>query len=128
MVAPIFFFRSRISVERSSATAGMNGSLFFWRGGGPTHARGLPPHDTPGGGGGKPAGNRGIMASPARSLVMTEPRDFDLVVIGAGPAGVNAAVTAALLGKRVAVAEKAPAVGGAAINTGTVPSKTLRET
>ncbi len=55
-------------------------------------------------------------------------RDFDLVVIGAGPAGVNAAVTAALLGKRVAVVEKAPAAGGAAVNTGTVPSKTLRET
>src|SRR5918911_1371461 len=55
---------------------------------------------------------------------MPEPRDFDLVVIGAGPAGVNAA----LLGKRVAVVEKAPAAGGAAVNTGTVPSKTLRET
>jgi NAD(P) transhydrogenase len=59
---------------------------------------------------------------------MPEPEAFDVVVIGAGPAGVNAAVTAALEGKRVAVAEKARAVGGAAINTGTVPSKTLRET
>jgi NAD(P) transhydrogenase len=59
---------------------------------------------------------------------MPAPETFDVVVIGAGPAGVNAAVAAALAGKRVAVAEKASAVGGAAINTGTVPSKTLRET
>ncbi len=53
---------------------------------------------------------------------------FDLVVIGAGPAGCAAANTAALLGKKVALVEKNPAVGGAAINTGTLPSKTLRET
>jgi NAD(P) transhydrogenase len=53
---------------------------------------------------------------------------FDLVVIGAGPGGVAAADTAALLGKRVALIEKNPAVGGAAVNTGTIPSKTLRET
>ncbi|HKB06327.1 MAG TPA: Si-specific NAD(P)(+) transhydrogenase [Gemmataceae bacterium] len=59
---------------------------------------------------------------------MPAPEAFDVVVIGAGPAGVNAAVAAALAGRRVAIAEKAPAVGGAAINTGTVPSKTLRET
>ncbi len=56
------------------------------------------------------------------------PLPFDLVVIGAGPAGEAAAVTAARLGKRVAVVEKAPFVGGAAVNTGTLPSKTLRET
>jgi NAD(P) transhydrogenase len=49
-------------------------------------------------------------------------------VIGAGPAGCAAANTAALLGKKVAIVEKNPAVGGAAINTGTIPSKTLRET
>jgi NAD(P) transhydrogenase len=59
---------------------------------------------------------------------MSEPRTFDVVVIGAGPGGVSAAVTAAGLGKSVAVVEKEPAVGGAALNTGTVPSKTLRET
>ena len=59
---------------------------------------------------------------------MSDPRAFDVVVIGAGPGGVNAAITAAGLGKSVAVVEKTPAVGGAAINTGTVPSKTLRET
>jgi len=54
--------------------------------------------------------------------------DYDLVVIGAGPGGTAAAETAALLGKTVAVVEAALDVGGAAVNTGTVPSKTLRET
>src|SRR3954451_18704137 len=57
-----------------------------------------------------------------------EARAFDLVVIGAGPAGVSAAETAALLGKKVALIERNPAVGGAAVNTATIPSKTLRET
>ncbi len=52
---------------------------------------------------------------------------YDLIVMGAGPAGENAAITAAFLGKRVAVIER-EIVGGACINTGTVPSKTLRET
>ena len=59
---------------------------------------------------------------------MSAVQEFDLVVIGAGPAGCAAANTAALLGKTVAVVEKNPVVGGAAINTGTIPSKTLRET
>jgi NAD(P) transhydrogenase len=53
--------------------------------------------------------------------------DYDAVVIGSGPAGERGAVTAALLGKRVAVVERQSQVGGACINTGTVPSKTLRE-
>jgi NAD(P) transhydrogenase len=52
---------------------------------------------------------------------------FDLVVIGSGPAGEKGAAQAAYFGKRVAVVERAPHVGGAGINTGTVPSKTLRE-
>jgi NAD(P) transhydrogenase len=55
-------------------------------------------------------------------------KQYDLIVIGAGPGGVAAADTAALLGKRVALVEKNAAVGGAAVNTGTIPSKTLRET
>jgi len=54
--------------------------------------------------------------------------DYDLVVLGAGPAGEKGAAQAAYYGKRVAIVERAPYVGGAAINTGTVPSKTLRET
>ncbi|MCP3060502.1 Si-specific NAD(P)(+) transhydrogenase [Myxococcus sp. K38C18041901] len=55
-------------------------------------------------------------------------RDFDLVVIGSGPAGEWGAVQAALAGKRVAVVEREPVLGGTAANTGTLPSKTLRET
>jgi NAD(P) transhydrogenase len=51
----------------------------------------------------------------------------DLVVIGCGPAGEKAGAQAAYFGKRVAIIERAPVVGGSCINTGTVPSKTLRE-
>jgi NAD(P) transhydrogenase len=53
--------------------------------------------------------------------------DYDVVVIGSGPAGEKGAVAAALMGKRVAVVERQPRIGGACLNTGTVPSKTLRE-
>jgi len=52
---------------------------------------------------------------------------YDLIVIGAGPAGEKGAAKAAQYGKRVALIERAPYLGGAGINTGTVPSKTLRE-
>lgn len=54
--------------------------------------------------------------------------DYDLLVIGSGPAGEKGAAQAAYFGKRVAIIEKARAPGGAAVHTGTVPSKTLRET
>lgn len=53
---------------------------------------------------------------------------FDVVILGSGPAGERAADTAAFFGKRVAVVEKQAVVGGASANTGTLPSKTLRET
>ncbi len=53
---------------------------------------------------------------------------FDLVVIGSGPAGEKGAEQAAQFGKKVALIERAEHLGGAGINTGTVPSKTLRET
>ena len=53
---------------------------------------------------------------------------FDLIVVGAGPAGEKGAAQAAYFGKRVCVVERAPKPGGAAVNTGTIPSKTLRET
>jgi NAD(P) transhydrogenase len=52
---------------------------------------------------------------------------YDLIVIGSGPAGEKGAAQAAYFGKRVALIERAEHLGGAGINTGTVPSKTLRE-
>jgi NAD(P) transhydrogenase len=54
--------------------------------------------------------------------------DFDLIVLGAGPAGEKGAVQAAYFGKKVAIIEREPEPGGAAVHTGTLPSKTLRET
>src|SRR4051794_12224536 len=53
--------------------------------------------------------------------------DYDVVIIGSGPAGEKGGVTAALLGKRVAIVEKQPQGGGGCLNTGTLPSKSLRE-
>ncbi len=53
--------------------------------------------------------------------------DVDLLVIGSGPGGQKAAIAAAKLGKRVCVIERRHMVGGVCINTGTIPSKTLRE-
>jgi len=53
---------------------------------------------------------------------------FDLVVIGSGPAGEKGAAQAAYFGKSVALIERSDYLGGTGINTGTVPSKTLRET
>jgi len=53
---------------------------------------------------------------------------YDLVVIGSGPAGEKGAAQAAYFGKRVLLVEREAVLGGAAVNTGTVPSKTLRET
>ena len=55
-------------------------------------------------------------------------RSYDLVVIGSGPAGQKAAVQGAKLSKRVALIEKAPQLGGTSLNTGTLPSKTLKDT
>lgn len=54
-------------------------------------------------------------------------RHYDLCVIGSGPGGQKAAIQAAKLGKRACVVEKMQFVGGVAINTGTIPSKALKE-
>lgn len=60
--------------------------------------------------------------------MMNKPLDhYDLVVIGSGPAGEKGAAQSAYFGKKVAIVERDPYLGGAGINTGTVPSKTLRE-
>ena len=59
---------------------------------------------------------------------MTGTDHFDLVVLGSGPAGEKGAAQAAYFGKKVALVERARQVGGASVHTGTLPSKTLRET
>lgn len=58
---------------------------------------------------------------------MLQPYDYDLLVIGSGPGGQKAAIAASKLGKRVAMVERDHVVGGVCINTGTIPSKTMRE-
>jgi NAD(P) transhydrogenase len=60
---------------------------------------------------------------PSRS----HPYDYDLLVIGSGPAGQRAAIQAAKVDRRVALIEKKTVLGGVSVNTGTIPSKTLRE-
>src|SRR5215210_7310922 len=52
---------------------------------------------------------------------------YDLIVIGSGPAGEKGAAQAAYFGMKVALIEREPVLGGACVNTGTIPSKTLRE-
>src|ERR1700745_654719 len=53
--------------------------------------------------------------------------DFDLLVIGSGPGAQRAAIAAAKLDRRVAVVERPEMLGGVCVNTGTIPSKTLRQ-
>jgi len=53
--------------------------------------------------------------------------DFDLLIVGSGPAGQHAALHAARMGKRVGIIERKPRIGGAGLQTGTIPSKALRE-
>src|SRR6201997_249426 len=53
--------------------------------------------------------------------------DYDLLVIGSGPAGQRAAIQGAKLDKRVAIVERKTVLGGCSVNLGTIPSKTLRE-
>jgi NAD(P) transhydrogenase len=80
-----------------------------------------------------------MQGSESRRLVLSIPLEraggsvpaedrFDMVVIGSGPAGEKAAAQAAYFGKRVAVVERSPSPGGAAVGNAVVPSKTLRET
>src|SRR5438067_13648431 len=53
--------------------------------------------------------------------------DFDVLVVGSGPGGQKAAIAAAKLDRQVAVVERRHMIGGVCLNTGTIPSKTLRE-
>ncbi len=58
---------------------------------------------------------------------MASQTEYDLIVIGSGPGGQKAAFAASKLGKSVAVIERGWMLGGVCVNTGTIPSKTLRE-
>ncbi len=60
--------------------------------------------------------------------MIADNHEFDVIVIGSGPAGQNAALEAANLGARALIIEQEPKVGGACVQYGTIPSKTLRET
>ena len=62
-----------------------------------------------------------------RELRLEHTYDFDLAVIGSGPGGQKAAIMAAKLGHKVCVVDSKAMVGGVCVNTGTIPSKTLRE-
>jgi NAD(P) transhydrogenase len=64
---------------------------------------------------------------PVLQLQINEMQRYDLIVVGSGPAGQRAAIQGSKLGKRVAVIERREVVGGTCINTGTIPSKTMRE-
>jgi NAD(P) transhydrogenase len=68
------------------------------------------------------------MSATGKAGPASAPARYDLIVIGSGPAGRRAAVQAAKLGKRVLVVERGRRVGGVSVHTGTIPSKTLRET
>lgn len=68
-----------------------------------------------------------IWQSAVHLYLMGSMQEYDLVVIGSGPGGQKAAIAAAKLGKSVAVIERGRMLGGVCVNTGTIPSKTLRE-
>ncbi len=72
--------------------------------------------------------NARVSAEPVDAENNAVKYDYDLVVIGSGPAGERAALQAAKLGKRAAIIEKNMVIGGVMVHTGTLPSKTLRET
>jgi NAD(P) transhydrogenase len=71
--------------------------------------------------------SRELASASKPHSVTVRSMELDLLVIGSGPSGQKAAIQAAKLGKRVAVAERKERLGGVSIHTGTIPSKTLRE-
>jgi len=76
------------------------------------------------------AGDQATIATlgKGQGCIMAETQyDYDMLVVGTGPAGQKAAIAAAKAGHRVAIVERKAVVGGVCINTGTIPSKSLRE-
>jgi len=69
-----------------------------------------------------------LAARPSSRQRSFQLSNYDLIVIGSGPAGKRAAIQAAKIGKSVLVIEKGQKIGGVSVHTGTIPSKTLRET
>lgn len=68
------------------------------------------------------------MTAPKRGFdSKTHPYEYDLIVVGCGPAGQRAAVQAAKIRKKVAIVDKREVVGGVCVNTGTIPSKSFKE-
>ena len=70
----------------------------------------------------RPGGSKG-----GTGVTLDDVYDFDVLVIGSGPGGQKAAIAAAKLERRVAIVERKDMIGGVCLNTGTIPSKTLRE-
>lgn len=74
----------------------------------------------------------GVKAAAERAMCclsgrILEAKEYDLVVIGSGPAGQKEAICAAKLRKKVAIVDKKRTIGGVCVHTGTIPSKTLRQ-
>src|SRR5262249_43846444 len=72
--------------------------------------------------------NLGVNSAPYDAAPQGGPVDeYEVLVIGSGPAGQKAAIAAGKLGRRAAIVERADMLGGVCVNTGTIPSKTMRE-
>src|ERR1700721_3282316 len=76
--------------------------------------------------GGRPLLRTELLREPGRRGLM-HPIQYDLVIVGSGPAGQKGAIAAAKLGKRVAIIDRNDMLGGVCIHGGTVPTKTRRE-
>src|SRR4029078_2389656 len=74
----------------------------------------------------EPTGPWGFKRRP-EIVTLDHVYDYDVLVIGSGPGGQKAAIAAAKLERRVGIVERKDMIGGVCLNTGTIPSKTLRE-
>ena len=72
-------------------------------------------------------GHRSLLKIAGEELICMENNEYDLVVIGSGPAGQKGAICAAKMRKKVAIIDRKRFIGGVCVHTGTIPSKTLRE-